>query len=377
MKKQRIVVKIGSSSLTDESGNIVEEKIADHTSAIAAMKEQGHDVIVVSSGAVAAGFRALGYPVRPKVMAARQASAAVGQSLLIQRYISHLTPKGITAAQMLLTKGDFYSKGRFQNFYTAMTELLSRGAVPIINENDSISIEELTYGDNDMLSALVSGFLQADGLVILTDINGLYDSNPKTNPGAKRFNFVPEISPELLEAAGGSGSSVGTGGMKSKLLAADKAQSLGVSVFIGNGSGERKLLDIMEGKGDGTYIGSPMNPHMQRKKQWLAHHAKPSGVVTVDDGAEKAIVKGGKSLLPVGILSIDGLFDALDVVDVCNQHGQLLGRGQVFYSSVDLQKVKGLPGPEAKAYSINERAEVIHRDNWVALKNEARSGKNE
>ncbi|WP_046181037.1 glutamate 5-kinase [Domibacillus tundrae] len=370
MKKQRIVVKIGSSSLTDHSGNIVEEKIADHTSAISAMKQAGHEVIVVSSGAVAAGFRALGYPSRPKVMAARQASAAVGQSLLIQRYISHLSPKGITAAQILLTKGDFYSKGRFQNFYTSMTELLNRGAVPIINENDSISIEELTYGDNDMLSALVSGFLQADGLVILTDINGLYDSNPKTNPDAKRFNFVPAISSEMLQAAGGSGSSVGTGGMKSKLLAADKAQSLGVSVFIGNGTGERKLLDIVEGKGDGTYIGSPMQQHMQRKKQWLAHHAKPSGTITIDTGAETAVLKGRKSLLPVGIIAIDGLFDALDVVDVRNKNGNLLGRGQVFYSSIDLEKVKGLPGPEAKAYSINERAEVIHRDNWVTLKNE-------
>ncbi|MEM1504372.1 glutamate 5-kinase [Domibacillus sp. 8LH] len=371
MKKQRIVVKIGSSSLTDDSGNIMEEKIADHTSAIAAMKQAGHEVIVVSSGAVAAGFRALGYPARPKVMAARQASAAVGQSLLIQRYIAHLSPKGITTAQMLLTKGDFYSKGRFQNFYTSMSELLSRGAVPIINENDSISIEELTYGDNDMLSALVSGFLQADGLVILTDIDGLYDSNPKTNPNAKRFNFVPSITEEMLQAAGGSGSSVGTGGMKSKLLAADKAQSLGVSVFIGNGTGERKLLDIIEGKGAGTYIGSPMQPHMQRKKQWLALHAKPAGTVTVDAGAEKAVLKGGKSLLPVGILAVEGLFDALDVVDIRNQSGELLGRGQVFYSSVDLEKVKGLPGPEAKAYSINERAEVIHRDNWVTLKNES------
>ncbi len=370
MKKQRIVVKIGSSSLTDDNGNIVEEKIADHTAAIAAMKKEGHEVIVVSSGAVAAGFKALGYPSRPKVMAARQASAAVGQSLLIQRYISHLAPKGFPAAQMLLTKGDFYSKGRFQNFYTAITELLSRGAVPIINENDSISIEELTYGDNDMLSALVSGFLQADGLVILTDINGLYDSNPKTNPDAKRFNFVPVITEEMLKAAGGSGSTVGTGGMKSKLLAADKAQSLGVSVFIGNGTGERKLLDILDGKGDGTYIGSPMQPHMQRKKQWLAHHAKPAGSIKIDAGAEKAVVKGGKSLLPVGVTAVDGLFDALDVVDVINEKGKLLGRGQVLYSSVDLEKVKGLPGPEAKAYSINERAEVIHRDNWVTIKNQ-------
>ncbi len=368
MKKQRIVVKIGSSSLTDDYGNIVEEKIADHTSAIAAMKEEGHEVIVVSSGAVAAGFKQLGYKSRPKTISARQASAAVGQSLLIQRYIAYLSPKGYTVAQMLLTKSDFYSKDRFQNFYQAMTRLLNRGAVPIINENDSISIEELTYGDNDMLSALVSGFLQADGLFILTDIDGLYDSNPKTNPDAKRFNFIPAVTEDMLSMAGGSGSSVGTGGMKSKLLAADKAQSLGVSVFIGNGSGEQKLLDILEGKGEGTYIGSPIQPHMQRKKQWLAHHAQPKGSIMIDSGAERAVVKGGKSLLSAGVKAVNGLFDALDIIEVVNEAGELLGRGQVYYSSIDLEKVKGLPNKETKAYSINQRAEVIHRDNWVTLK---------
>ncbi|KKB36860.1 glutamate 5-kinase [Bacillus thermotolerans] len=367
MKKSRIVVKIGSSSLTDEQGNIVEAKVQDHVSAIARMRQSGHEVIVVSSGAIAAGFRSLGYTSRPRTVAAKQASAAVGQSLLIQKYISLLAPYGLVAAQMLLTKEDFYSRGRFYNFYTSMSELLRAGAIPIINENDSISIEELTYGDNDMLSALVSGFTQADALIILTDIDGLYDSNPNTNPKAKRFHFIPDVSEELLSYAGDSHTSIGTGGMRSKLLAARKALSLGVPAFVGNGSGEEKLLDILEGKGSGTYIGSPFKGHMQMKKQWLAHHAKANGTITVDAGAERAILTGGKSLLPAGVLEVDGLFHAMDVVTVVNEKGETIGKGQVFYSSVDLEKVKGRSSAEAKIYSINERAEVIHRDNWVTM----------
>nr|WP_239587117.1 glutamate 5-kinase [Bacillus ectoiniformans] len=354
--------------MTDEQGNIVEEKVLDHVQAIAKAKAAGHEVIVVSSGAVSAGFRSLGYPSRPKIMAAKQAAAAVGQSLLIQKYLSLFAPFGHVAAQMLLTKEDFFSRSRFHNFHTAMCELLRAGAIPIINENDSISIEELTYGDNDMLSALVSGFLQADALMILTDIDGLYDSNPKTNPSAKRFNFIPEVTEKMISYAGDSGTSIGTGGMKSKLLAAEKALSLGVPVFVGMGSGENKLLDILEGKGSGTYIGAPFQSRMQMKKQWLAHHAKSAGKIVVDRGAEQALLSGGKSLLPAGVTEIDGLFNAMEVVEVTNLDGEILGKGQVYYSSLDLTKVKGLPSAEAKAYSFNERSEVIHRDHWVTLK---------
>ncbi|OCA85051.1 glutamate 5-kinase [Bacillus wudalianchiensis] len=368
VKKSRVVVKIGSSSLTDEQGNIVEEKVQDHVSAIASLRENGHEVIVVSSGAIAAGFRSLGYAARPKTVAAKQAAAAVGQSLLIQKYISLLAPFNLVAAQMLLTKEDFYSRGRFHNFYTSMSELLRAGAIPIINENDSISIEELTYGDNDMLSALVSGFTQANALIILTDIDGLYDSNPIKNPTAKRFHFIPEVTDELLSYAGDSGTSIGTGGMRSKLLAAKKALSLGVPVFVGNGAGQEKLMDILAGKGSGTYIGAPFKSHMQMKKQWLAHHAKPNGVIIVDEGAEQAILSRGKSLLPVGVLAVEGLFHAMDVVTVLNEKREVLGKGQVFYSSADLEKVKGQAGAQAKMHSINERAEVIHRDNWVTTK---------
>jgi glutamate 5-kinase len=370
MKKQRIVVKIGSSSLTDDKGMLCEEKMSDHIEALAFLKQQGHEVILISSGAVAAGFGPLGYPTRPKTVAGKQAAAAVGQGLLMQGYISLFREFNIVTAQMLLTREDFYSQERFRNLYSAMNELLECGVLPIINENDSVSIEELTFGDNDMLSALVSGFLHANALIILTDINGLYDGNPKISKEAKKYHFIPEITEELLNVAGGSGSSVGTGGMKSKLLAAQKALSLGVSVFVGTGKGKEKLTDMLAGKGDGTYIGGPFQNQMQMKKQWIAHHSQVAGAIEVDEGAEKAVLQNGKSLLPAGVTKVIGVFKALDVVEVVNQKGQIIGKGQIYYSSDDLQKVKGCSSDQAKSYSINQRAEVIHRDNWVSIRKE-------
>ncbi|MDR7001077.1 glutamate 5-kinase [Neobacillus niacini] len=367
MKKQLVVVKIGSSSLTDTSGGISTEKMYDHVQALAFLKEQGHDVILISSGAVAAGFSSLGYPVRPKNTAGKQAAAAVGQGLLMQHYHLLFQEFQITPAQILITREDFYSQERFHNLFSTIHELLQRGAVPIINENDSVSIDELTFGDNDMLSALVSGFLHANALMILTDVDGLYDGNPKQSKDAKKYHFIAEVSDELLGVAGDSGSSVGTGGMKSKLLAAKKALSLGVSVFVGTGKGKEKLVDILAGKGDGTYIGGQFQTQMQMRKQWIAYHSQVKGTIEIDEGAEKAIVQLGKSLLPVGVTKVIGEFNPFDVVIVRNPKGQIVGKGQIYYSSEVLQKVKGLSGDYSKSFSINKRAEVIHRDNWVAI----------
>jgi glutamate 5-kinase len=370
MKKQLVVVKIGSSSLTNASGTISEEKMSDHVAALAHLKKQGHEVILITSGAVAAGFGSLGYPTRPKTVAGKQAAAAVGQGLLMQNYIQQFREFAIVPAQILLTRADFYSKERFQNLFSTIHELLQRGVLPIINENDSVAVEELTFGDNDLLSALVSGFLHANALIILTDVNGLYDGNPKVSKEAKKYHFIPEISERLLDVAGDSGSSVGTGGMKSKLLAAKKALSLGVSVFVGTGTSEEKLVDILAGKGDGTYIGGPFQTQMQMRKQWIAYHSQVGGVIEIDAGAEKAIVFQGKSLLPVGVTNVIGEFNALDVVVVHNQQGEIIGKGQSYYSAQDLLKVKGLPSQQSKCYSINKKAEVIHRDNWVTMPKE-------
>ena len=228
MEKKRIVVKIGSSSLTNDKGEIDQEMFNDHIQAVAALRQAGHEVLLVSSGAVAAGFSKLGYSSRPITLKGRQAAAAVGQGLLIQSYIDKFSEFSIVPAQILLTRDDFTNRGRYRNAYATIMELLERRILPIINENDTVSVRELTFGDNDMLSSLVSGFVRADQLIILTDVNGLYDANPQNNPEAKKFDLLEEISDEMLGYTEGSSSKVGTGGMKSKLLAAKTALSVGV-----------------------------------------------------------------------------------------------------------------------------------------------------
>ncbi|MCM3167480.1 glutamate 5-kinase [Peribacillus frigoritolerans] len=360
MEKKRIVVKIGSSSLTNTQGEIDQNKFSDHIQAVAALRKAGHEVVLVSSGAVATGFRKLGYPTRPVTLKGKQAAAAVGQSLLIQSYMEQLGNFGIVPAQILLTRKDFSKKDRYKNAYATLMELLERGILPIINENDTVSVEELTFGDNDMLSALVSGLVHATNLIILTDINGLYDSNPQTNPGAKRFDKLSEITDDLMQMAEGAGSNVGTGGMKSKLIAAQTALSLGVKVFIGSGLGSDKLLTILEGNGDGTYIGNDLLTTVTKNKQWISLHSKVSGKIFVDEGAERALVSNGSSLLPAGIYEIKGVFNKGDVVEVFGANG-LLGRGEVLYSDEELKQAMGKRTSELIITSI----EVIHRDKWV------------
>ncbi|GIN60980.1 glutamate 5-kinase 1 [Robertmurraya siralis] len=366
MNKKRIVVKIGSSSLTNANGEIAEGKLKDHVKAIVSARRAGHEIILVSSGAVAAGFKKLGYPARPVKLKGKQAAAAVGQSLLIQTYAKELAPFGITPAQILLTRNDFSKKDRYRNAYSTISELLARGILPIINENDTVSVEELTFGDNDMLSALVSGMLHADQLIILTDINGLYDRDPRDDYNAKRFDFLEDVSEEMMEAAKGTGSNVGTGGMKSKLLAAKTAISLGVKVFIGLGKGEDKLLRILTGFGDGTYIGTEMLSSVKNNKQWISLHSPIAGKLFIDQGAEKALLSQGSSLLPAGIYGVDGVFDKGNVVEVYGRNG-LLGKGEVLYSSDEIRKLMGKGREELKFEKVYITNEVIHRDQWVQI----------
>lgn len=364
MNKQRIVVKIGSSSLTNEQGEIDEIKMDDHVEAIAALRAEGHTVILVSSGAVAAGFAKLGYASRPVTLKGKQASAAVGQSFLIQSYINKFSKFDLTPAQLLLTRADFANRKRYRNAFSTLMELLDRGMLPIINENDTVVVNELTFGDNDMLSALVSGFIHADKLIILTDINGLYDANPHANPNAERFDSLEEITDDMMEAAGDSGSSVGTGGMKSKLLAAQTATSLGVPVFIGLGKGKDKLQRILNGDGDGTYINSNIDATLNTSKQWIALHSESSGKIFVDRGAEEAVLHKGKSLLPAGVFNVKGTFEEDDVVEVYGTRG-LIGKGEVNYSSETLKQKIYARMEQKETDAFSPAVEVIHRDRWV------------
>lgn len=359
MEKKRIVVKIGSSSLTNQKGEIDEEKLQDHIQAIAKLKELGHEVLLVSSGAVAAGFRKLGYPTRPVTLKGKQAAAAVGQSLLIQQYAEQFQRFNITTAQVLLTRSDFSNKERYKNAYATFSELLERSILPIINENDSVSVTELTFGDNDMLSALVSGLVHAHMLIILTDIDGFYEENPLKNPNAKRIERITNITDDMLQQAGSSGSKVGTGGMQSKLLAARTALNFGVKVFIGTGKGSSKLLDILRGDGQGTYIENDELVVLPTNKQWI-NVTEVSGKIYIDEGAEIALLNKGKSLLPAGIYKVEGNFRKGDVVEVYSEKG-LLGRGEVLYSSEELKNAMGKRTDELQYGFL----EVIHRDKWV------------
>ncbi|MEI3613762.1 glutamate 5-kinase [Pseudogracilibacillus sp. SO30301A] len=364
MKKQTIVVKIGSSSLTNVKGEIDEGKLTDIVEAIAELKKANHTVILVSSGAVAAGFKMLGYPVRPVTIKGRQAAAAVGQSLLIQSYIKKFQEHNLVSAQILLTRSDFSDRERYRNAFSTIMELLDRGVIPIINENDTVSVDELTFGDNDILSALVSGFIHADQLIILTDINGLYTDNPMKNANAKKYDYLEEITDEIIAAADSEGSKVGTGGMKSKLEAAKTALSLGVSVFIGKGEGKDKLLQILKGTGDGTYITNKSLETINTSRQWIALHSESLGKVYVDEGAEDAIMHHGRSLLPAGITRVKGSFEKGDVVEVYGKKG-MLGKGEVNYSSSEIiEEMK----KRLEKRKLEPSIEVIHRDHWVEFK---------
>ena len=362
MEQKRIVVKIGSSSLTNAKGEIDDRKVDDHLSAIAALHAKGHEVILVSSGAVACGFKKLGYPSRPVTLKGKQAAAAVGQSLLIQKYTEVLAKYAITPAQVLLTRTDFSKKDRYQNAYETFEELLERGILPIINENDTVSVQELTFGDNDMLSALVSGLVHADQLIILTDINGLYSGNPKKDPTAIRFDKLEAVTDEMLGYATTEGSKVGTGGMQSKLLAAKTALDLGVPVFIGRGEGEQKLVDIINGQGDGTYIGNPSVTIVSSKKQWISLFSATNGRIYIDAGAKEALLYKGKSLLPAGVYIVQGEFSTGDVVEVYYER-MLLGRGEVLYDSETLKEAMGKKTNEIDYNGVV----VIHRDRFVKV----------
>lgn len=365
MKKQRVVVKIGSSSLTDKYGKLDVEKLAGYVEALVALRQAGHEAVLISSGAVASGFSRMGYPARPTTMAGKQASAAVGQALLMEHYVKRLYEHGIVAAQILLTRPDFQNETQYNNAYGTLEELLKRGVIPIINENDTTSVAELTFGDNDMLSALVSGLVKANTLCILTDVDGIYDANPKTNPQAKRYQYLPDIPESLLAMSGETGSNVGTGGMKSKVIAAKTAMTMGVNVFIGQGAGGNDLVDILDGKGAGTYIGH-QGELEGKMKQWIRLHSNVAGSIQIDAGAERAILLEGKSLLPAGVTQVLGTFKSGDVVSIKNEKDKLVAKGQVTVSSDLLEKVRGKRSDEARELGVHKDV-VVHRSRLVVL----------
>jgi glutamate 5-kinase len=362
--KKTVVVKIGTSSLTSSSGALAPDRLRALTAQIADLRDAGHPVILVTSGAIAAGYSLLGYHERPASVAARQASAAVGQGLLMEEYTRALANRGIVAAQLLLTRADFNDKRRYTNAWSALEVLLSRGAIPIINENDTVSIAELKLGDNDMLSAQVAAMVHADLLILATDTDGLYTADPRRDENAEHIREVERVTPELFAMAGGSGTKNGSGGMTTKLAAARLATSAGVAAVICSSREENVLMKAVSGTAKGTYFKPQKG--MKTRLQWMAFYAPTSGSLFIDSGAAEALCNNGRSLLPAGIKSAEGDFCADDIVEVfLTDSTRRLGRGVVNYDIGELREIMGLPTAEAAKRFPGRRPEAIHRDDWV------------
>ena len=364
---KRVVIKIGSRVLTDDDGGLDHGVIGRICGDIALLRERGKQVVVVSSGAIAAGRSELGLTEKPKTIPQKQAAAAIGQTRLMRAYEEALSPHGLKAAQLLLTSEDLGSRQRFLNARATIDTLLGFGIIPVINENDTVVVDEIKFGDNDNLSALVTNVAESDLLVILTDVEGLYSSDPAQNPDARLIPLVQGITRELERAASGSASSVGTGGMATKLAAARKAAKNGVATILIAGKRAGILSAAMRGEEVGTLF-LPQGAGLNRRKHWIAYTLKPAGRVTVDDGARNVLQKKGKSLLPSGVVGVDGRFERGACVRICGEDGGEFARGLSDYSSSEIARLAGHNSSEIEELLGYRYADVIiHRDNLVVI----------
>jgi glutamate 5-kinase len=363
---KRIVVKVGTSTLTDERGAIDRSYIRALASQIGKLKADGAEVLLVTSGAIQSGIDAMGMTERPKTIPGKQAAAAVGQCALMQIYGEVFGEIGVTVGQILLTGEDFVDRKRYLNVRNTMIALLLHGVVPIVNENDTVAVDEIKVGDNDNLAALVAANLRADLLILLSDVAGLFDAPPDT-PGAKIIPMIAEITDSILETAGGAGSDGGTGGMKTKLQAAEVAMNSGISMVIADGRREHILLDIAAGDPIGTTF-IPKKACLSERKRWIAFGKTTKGSITVNEGAKKKIILEGKSLLAAGIIKVTGSFSGGDLVRVLDKDGNSFARGFVNYTAKDIDHIKGKRSSEIEGVlGRKDFDEVIHRDN-MALK---------
>ncbi len=363
---QRVVIKVGTRLLTHSTGCLNPEYIEKLINQVAGLHRQGMEIILVSSGAIGAGIGRMQMKRRPVSIPEKQAAAAVGQGLLIQNYERLFSEYGITVAQVLLTRADLIGRRRYINARNTINCLLSWGVVPIINENDTVSVEEIEFGDNDQLSALLAGLVDARLLIILTNIDGFYDGHPRKEPGARLIPVINEITPKIRSWAGFSGDDLATGGMVTKLKAAEIATYSGVGVYIANGTAPDILNRIFSGEPAGTYF-SPRKQYLSHRKRWIAYGKVVKGNVTVDNGARDALCREGKSLLPVGVISVGGSFKPGDLVAVLDAGGRELGRGLTNFSSAELSRIKMHPSNEISSILgvTDDPQEVIHRDNLV------------
>ena len=367
MTSRRIVVKVGSTLVTNQGAGLDMNAIANWASQISRLKGLGHEVVLVSSGAVAEGIQRLGWTKRPKAMNELQAAAAVGQMGLIHGYEACFRKHGLHTAQILLTHADLADRQRYLNARSTIKTLLALGVIPIINENDTVVTDEIRFGDNDTLGAMVTNLIEADWLVILTDIDGLFSADPRKDHEAKILRQASAVDPALQEIAGGTGSSLGKGGMITKVLAARRAARSGATTIIAPGLEPDVLLRILEGEEIGTRLTADTTP-LAARKQWLADHLQVAGLIHLDQGAAKALAMDGKSLLPVGIRKVEGEFERGAVVTCMDPQGREIARGLANYSSSETVRISGAPSSEIeKILGYADEPEIIHRDNLVIL----------
>lgn len=367
---QTLVVKIGTSSLTQpETGLLALSTIATLVEILSRLRRQGHQVILVSSGAVGVGCARLGLTERPRAIALKQAVAAVGQGRLMRVYDDLFTTLQQPIAQVLLTRTDLVERSRYINAYNTFKELLGLGVIPIVNENDTVAVDELKFGDNDTLSALVASLVEADWLFLLTDVDRLYSADPRSVPDAQPITLVKHIEEltQLQIQTATAGSQWGTGGMATKIGAARIATAAGVRTAITEGRFPHNIEKILQGE----LLGTQFEPHLQpssARKRWIAYGLIPSGKLYLDSGAVKAISLGGKSLLAAGITGVEGEFYAQEAVQLCDQSGIEIARGLVNYSSAELRQIQGRKSTDIAAILGYPGAEtVIHRDNLVLI----------
>ena len=363
-KCRRVVIKIGTSVLFENNG-LSRNRLKVLSRQAAALKREGREVLLVSSGAVGVGYLKLGLTERPKTLLLKQACAAVGQAFLMTAWEKALADEGLLAAQVLISADDLADRARFLNARNTLRTLLAHGVVPVINENDTVAVEELKVGDNDTLGALACALVEGDLFINLTDLGGLYRADPRFNPAAHLISQVDKVTPDILALAGGGGP-LGTGGMFTKVRAAKRLADLGVASLIADGRSRDIIKRLMEGQEAGTFFTPRPGKTLAGKKSWLAFASRPRGRLVVDYGCAQALTKRGKSLLPGGLIGVAGHFSAGATVEVADEEGRVLALGLSNYDSEEAEKIRGRRSQEiAGLLGYCHSEEIIHRDNLV------------
>jgi len=366
-RARRLVIKLGSSLVTNDGRGIDHAAVARWAEEIAALKRSGKEILLVSSGAIAEGMQRLGWTKRPSAIHALQAAAAVGQVGLVQAYEAAFSRFGLHTAQILLTHEDLADRRRYLNARSTLLTLLALGVIPVINENDTVTTDEIRLGDNDTLDALVTNLIDADVLVLLTDQDGLHSADPRKEPAATLVRHARAGDPALEAMASGVGSALGRGGMLTKVLAAKRAARSGASTVIANGREERVLGRLAAGEAIGTELVAETLT-LAARKQWLADHVRLAGRLSLDAGAVRALARDGKSLLPIGVVACEGQFERGEVVACCDPDGREIARGLVNYTAAETQRILRKPSSEIEAIlGYVDEPELIHRDNLVLL----------